>query len=103
MLSGALLDEGLADFPEHWRSTGSICHRGFLAYLSQGSGRERDAKLTALFRFAHYFGWRESARAEVHLLWFENWKTPGWPLGSSTMSPRARQQPAGGEVGDALE
>jgi hypothetical protein len=50
----------------------SIRHRGFLSYLSEGSGRERDAKLTALFRFAHYFGWREFVRTEVQLLRFEN-------------------------------
>jgi len=50
----------------------SIRHRGFLAYLSEGSGREQDAKLTALFRFAHYFGWRECVRTEVQLLRFEN-------------------------------
>jgi hypothetical protein len=50
----------------------SIRHRGFLAYLSEDSGREQDAKLTALFRFAHYFGWREFVRTEVQLLRFEN-------------------------------
>jgi hypothetical protein len=50
----------------------SIRHRGFLAYLSEGSGREQDAKLTALFRFAHYFGWRELVRTEVQLLRFEH-------------------------------
>jgi hypothetical protein len=50
----------------------SIRHRGFLAYLSEGSGREQDAKLTALFRFAHYFGWREFVRTEVQLLRFGN-------------------------------
>jgi hypothetical protein len=50
----------------------SICHRGFPAYLSEGSGREQDAKLTALFRFAYYFGWREFVRTEVQLLRFEN-------------------------------
>jgi hypothetical protein len=50
----------------------SIRHRGFLSYLSEGSGRERDAKLTALFRFAHYVGWREFVRTEVQLLRFEN-------------------------------
>ena len=50
----------------------SIRHRGFLAYLSEGSGREQDAKLTALFRFAYYFGWREFVRTEVQLLRFEN-------------------------------
>jgi len=49
----------------------SIRHRGFLAYLAEGSGRERDAKLTTLFRFAHYFGWREVVRTEVQLLRFE--------------------------------
>jgi hypothetical protein len=50
----------------------SIRHRDFLAYMSEGSGREQDAKLTALFRFAHYFGWREFVRTEVQLLRFEN-------------------------------
>lgn len=50
----------------------SIRNRGFLAYLSEGSGRERDAKLTALFRFAYYFGWREFVRTQVQLLRFEN-------------------------------
>lgn len=50
----------------------SIRNRGFLAYLSEGSGREQDAKFTALFRFAHYFGWREFIRTEVQLLRFEN-------------------------------
>lgn len=34
-------------------------------------GRVRDAKLTTLFRFAEYFGWRESVRRQVQLLRFE--------------------------------
>ena len=50
----------------------NIRHRGFLIYLTEGSGREQDAKLTTLFRFAQYFGWREFVRAEVQLLRFEN-------------------------------
>ena len=44
----------------------------FFAYLSRGSGREQDAKLTTLFRFAYYLGWREFVRTEVQLLRFEN-------------------------------
>ena len=50
----------------------NIRHRGFLGYLAEGSGREQDAKLTTLFRFAQYFGWREFVRGEVQLLRFEN-------------------------------
>jgi hypothetical protein len=50
----------------------NIRHQRFLAYLAEGSGREQDAKLTTLFRFAQYFGWREFIRAEVHLLRFED-------------------------------
>jgi hypothetical protein len=50
----------------------NIRHRDFLAYLSPGSGREQDAKLTTLFRFARYLGWREYVRTEVQLLRFEN-------------------------------
>ena len=50
----------------------NIRHWGFLDYLAEGSGREQDAKLTTLFRFAQYFGWREFVRAEVQLLRFEN-------------------------------
>ena len=50
----------------------NLRHRGFLRYLAEGSGREQDAKLTTLFRFAQYFGWREFVRAEVQLLRFEN-------------------------------
>src|SRR5690349_15659098 len=50
----------------------NIRHRGFFEYLSEGSGREQDAKLTTLFRFANYLGWREYVRTEVQLLRFEN-------------------------------
>ncbi len=50
----------------------NIRNRDFFAYLSEGSGREKDAKLTTLFRFAHYLGWREFIRTEVQLLRFEN-------------------------------
>lgn len=49
-----------------------IRNRGFLDYLVDGSDREQDARLTTLFRFAHYFGWREIVRTEVQLLRFEN-------------------------------
>lgn len=50
----------------------NIRHRQFLYYLGEGSGREQDAKLTTLFRFAQYFGWREFIRREVQLMRFEN-------------------------------
>jgi hypothetical protein len=50
----------------------NIRNSNFLAYLSKGSGREQDAKLTTLFRIAHYLGWREFVRTEVQLLRFEN-------------------------------
>lgn len=50
----------------------NIRNRNFLAYLSKGSGREQDAKLTTLFRFANYLGWREFVRIKVQLLRFEN-------------------------------
>ena len=50
----------------------NVRNRSFLAYLTDGSGREQDVKLTTLFRFAQYFGWREFVRAEVQLLRFEN-------------------------------
>jgi hypothetical protein len=43
----------------------------FRAHLSEGSSRCRDARLTTLFRFAHYLGWRELVRTEVQLLQFE--------------------------------
>jgi hypothetical protein len=49
----------------------NIRHKNFFAYLS-ASGRERDARLTTLFRFAYYLGWREFVRTEVQLLRFEN-------------------------------
>jgi hypothetical protein len=50
----------------------NIRNRHFLAFLSKGSGREQDAKLTTLFRFAYYLGWREYVRTQVQLLPFEN-------------------------------
>jgi hypothetical protein len=50
----------------------NIRNRKFLAYLSDASGREQDAKLTTLFRFAYFFGWREFVRTQVQLLRFEN-------------------------------
>jgi len=50
----------------------NIRNGGFLNYLSPGSGREQDAKLSTLFRVAYYFGWREVVRTEVQLLRFEN-------------------------------
>jgi hypothetical protein len=50
----------------------NIRNRCFLGYLSEGSGRERDARLTTLFRFAYYLGWREYLRTQIQLLPFEN-------------------------------
>jgi hypothetical protein len=50
----------------------NIRNRSFFAYLFEGSGRERDARLTTLFRFAYYLGWREFLRREVQLLRFAN-------------------------------
>jgi hypothetical protein len=50
----------------------NIRFRGFLQYLAPESERKQDAKLTTLFRFANYFGWREVVRTEVQLLRFEN-------------------------------
>jgi hypothetical protein len=50
----------------------NIRNRSFFDYLAEGSGREQDAKLTTLFRFAYYLGWREFIRNEVQLLRFEN-------------------------------
>jgi len=50
----------------------NIRNGDFLSYLSPGSGREQDAKLSTLFRVAYYFGWREVVRTEVQLLRFEN-------------------------------
>ena len=52
----------------------NIRHGGFFDYLSQGSGRAQDARLTTLFRFAYYLGWREFVRTQVQLLRFENAK-----------------------------
>jgi hypothetical protein len=52
----------------------NIRNRNFFRYLSDGSGREKDAKLTTLFRFASYLGWREFLRTEVQLLRFQNEK-----------------------------
>jgi hypothetical protein len=50
----------------------NIRNRSFLAFLSNSSGRERDARLSTLFRFAYYLGWREYVRTQVQLLPFEN-------------------------------
>ena len=50
----------------------NIRNRSFLAFLSNGSGRERDARLSTLFRVAYYLGWREYVRTQVQLLPFEN-------------------------------
>lgn len=50
----------------------NIRNSDFFAYLSKGSGREQDAKLTTLFRLAYYLGWREFVRIKVQLLRFEN-------------------------------
>jgi hypothetical protein len=50
----------------------NIRRRQFFGYLSEGSGRAQDAKLSTLFRFAYYLGWREFVRTQVQLLRFEN-------------------------------
>ena len=50
----------------------NIRNRGFFAYLSGTSNRAPEAKLSTLFRFAYYFGWREYVRTQVQLLRFEN-------------------------------
>jgi hypothetical protein len=50
----------------------NIRNSRFFDYLSRRSGRKQDAKLTTLFRFAYYLGWREFVRTEVQLLRFEN-------------------------------
>jgi hypothetical protein len=52
----------------------NIRHDRFFDYLSPGGGREQDARLTTLFRFAYYLGWREFVRTQVQLLRFENAK-----------------------------
>src|SRR5215472_8507508 len=49
----------------------NIRHKKFLDYLSEGTGREQDARLTTLFRLAYYLGWREFVRTQVQLLRFE--------------------------------
>lgn len=49
-----------------------IRNRRFLDYLAEGGGLAHGAKLATLFRFAHYFGWREVVRTQVQLLRFEN-------------------------------
>jgi hypothetical protein len=48
-----------------------IRNDNFGKYLAEGNPRRRDAKLTTLFRFAYYFGWREFVRTEVQLLPFD--------------------------------
>jgi hypothetical protein len=50
----------------------NIRNRNFFVYLSEESGRAKDAKRTTLFRFAYYLGWREYVRIQVQLLRFEN-------------------------------
>ena len=50
----------------------NIRNSNFFVYLSEGSDREQDAKLTTLFRFAYYLGWREFVRIQVQLLRFED-------------------------------
>jgi hypothetical protein len=49
----------------------NIRHRAFSSFAAEGSGRESATKLTTLFRFAQYFGWREVLRREVQLLRYE--------------------------------
>ena len=49
----------------------NIRNRSFYWYLSIAS-REKDVKLTTLFHFANYLGWREYIRNQVQLLRFEN-------------------------------
>jgi hypothetical protein len=44
----------------------------FLMYAAPKSERYQQAKLTTMFRFAQYFGWREILRTEVQLLRFEH-------------------------------
>jgi hypothetical protein len=50
----------------------NIRNNNFFDYLSEDSGREQDTKLTTLFRFAYYLGWREFVRTQVQLLRFED-------------------------------
>jgi hypothetical protein len=42
--------------------------------LSKDTGREQDAQLTTLFRFAYYLCWRELVRTQVQLLRFKKHK-----------------------------
>ena len=49
----------------------NIRHDSFLSYARTGSSRDVQARLTTLFRFAQYFGWREVLRTEAQLLRFE--------------------------------
>ncbi len=44
-------------------------HRNFLSFLS--GDRAEDARMSTLFRFASYFGWREFLRTRVQLMRFE--------------------------------
>jgi hypothetical protein len=53
------------------RRIDNIRNDNFLGNLGAGGARERHARLTTLFRFAQYFGWREILRTEVQLLRFE--------------------------------
>jgi hypothetical protein len=50
----------------------NIRNRQFFAYLSEGSGRRQDVRLSTLFRFAYYFGWREFLLIKVQLMRFED-------------------------------
>ena len=50
----------------------NIRHRSFTAFADPDSGRQEQARLTTLFRFAQFFGWREVLRTEVQLLRFED-------------------------------
>jgi hypothetical protein len=49
----------------------NIRHKEFFDGYLDGP-RDQDARLSTLFRFANYFGWREAVRREVQLLRFEN-------------------------------
>ena len=64
----------------------NIRHGSFFDYLSQGSGREQDAKLTTLFRFAYYLGWRESSVPKSSSCGSRTRRAPGGSLGSSMTS-----------------
>ena len=50
----------------------NLRHRRFLYFLEEGNPRQQDARLSTLYRFANYFGWREQVRVQVQLLRFEN-------------------------------